>query len=120
MAELTRDNVCCGWPAADDCRLQGGDSGVARPVLYYDTNFCLGDFYVSAILYRSAVFEGAPVQPLLMLVHERRTTKSHELVPKWLAKLSGITTPIFVVDRDCTIFHISSSNSRLLLEPHTW
>ena len=59
--------------------------------------------YVSAILYRSVVFEGAPVQPLLMLVHERRTTESHELIMKWLGKLCGITSPTFVVDREQAI-----------------
>jgi len=45
--------------------------------------------HLYCLRYRSAVFEGAPVQPLLMLVHERRTTESHELMLKWLAKLCG-------------------------------
>jgi len=28
------------------------------PIVYYDTIFCMGDFYISALLYRSTVFEG--------------------------------------------------------------
>ena len=50
------------------------------PTVYYDTTFTMGDFYVSALLYRHHIFEGTPVMPLLMLVHERRTTESHELL----------------------------------------
>jgi len=30
----------------------------SQPVLYYDTTFCMGDFYVSTLLYRNNVFEG--------------------------------------------------------------
>ena len=29
-----------------------------QPVVYYDTTFCMGDFYVSTLLYRNNVFEG--------------------------------------------------------------
>lgn len=75
----------------------------STPVLYYDTTFCLGDFYVSALLYRNDTFEGAPVMPLLLLVHERRTTESHELVMKWLRRLTGLSTATFVVDREAAI-----------------
>jgi len=34
-------------------------SRCSTPVLYYDTTYCLGDFYVSALLYCNDTFEGA-------------------------------------------------------------
>jgi len=47
IMELTRENQCVvvGLPAmvSDFVEL----FGQTRPVLYYDTTFCLGDFYVS-------------------------------------------------------------------------
>ena len=103
VLELTRDNMCvvAGIPEmiADFKEV----SRYSTPVLYYDTTFCLGDFYVSALLYRNDTFEGAPVMPLLQLVHERRTTESHELLLKWLLKLTGLSTAVFVVDREAAI-----------------
>ena len=73
------------------------------PTLYYDTTFNMGDFYVSALLYRHTVFISAPVMPLLLLVHERRTTDSHEILFRWLQKLTGIQAAVFVVDRELAI-----------------
>lgn len=91
MTELTHNNMCVvvGLPQMIG-DFKEVTHGVAQPLLYYDTTFCPGDFYVSAILYCSAVFEGAPVQPLLMLVHERSNTESHDLVMRWLGKLCGL------------------------------
>ena len=103
VLELTRDNMCvvAGIPemVADFKEV----TRYSTPVLYYDTTFCLGDFYASALLYRNATFEGAPVMPLLLLVHERRTTESHELLMKWLRRLTGLSTAVFVVDREAAI-----------------
>ena len=74
-----------------------------QPVVYYDTTFCMGDFYVSTLLYRNSVFEGSPVMPLLMLLYERRTTSSHELLFKWFCSLIGATTITCVADRELSI-----------------
>jgi len=102
VLELTRDNMCvvAGIPemVADFKVTQ-----YSTPVLYYDTTFCLGDFYASALLYRNATFEGVPVMPLLLLMHERQTTESHELLMKWLHRWTGLPTAVFVVDRKAAI-----------------
>lgn len=109
MVELTRDNMSTivGLPdmVADFKELSRG----IVPVLYYDTTFNMGDFYVSSLLYRSSVFEGAPVMPLLLLVHERRMTESHELLFKWFRKLTGVTKAVCVVDREASITNAISS-----------
>ena len=101
--ELTRDNFCTvvGLPSmiADFKEL----FGKTEATLYYDTTFCLGDFYVSSLLYRSSIFVGSPVQPLMMMVHERRTTDSHELMFRWLRKLTGMLKLVIVADREQAI-----------------
>jgi len=53
--------------------------------------------YVLALLYRNNTSEGAPVMPPLQLAHERRTTESHELLFKWLLKLTSLPTAVFVI-----------------------
>ena len=103
MMELTRENMCVvvGLPAmiADFNELFGH----TQPVLYYDTTFSMGDFYVSTLLYRHSVFQGSPVMPLLMLLHERRTADSHELLFKWFQRLTSVTSVTCVVDREQSI-----------------
>jgi len=101
--EQTKDNLCVvvGLPdiIVDFKEVHRG----VTPTLYYDTTFNMGDFYVSALLYRHTVFVNAPVMPLMMLVHERRTTESHELLFRWLEKLTGIKAVVIVVDREPAI-----------------
>ena len=41
--------------------------------------------------------------PLLMLLHERRTTESHELLFKWLKRLTGVSRVTLVADRELSI-----------------
>jgi len=77
--------------------------GKESATVYYDTTFTMGDFYVSALLYRHTVFVGSPVMPLLMLIHERRTTESHELLFKWFCKLTGLKSVVCVADREASI-----------------
>jgi len=92
VLEMTRDNFC----AVVSLRSIISDFQElytnTEPTLYYDTTFCLGDFYVSCLLYRNNVFVGPPVMPLLMLIHERRTTESHPRasVSVVFVKLTGI------------------------------
>ena len=104
VLELTRDNVCTvvGLPSmiGDFKQLH---VTLSPPTLYYDTTFCMGDFYVSCLLYRNVVFDGSPVMPLLMLIHERRTTESHELLFKWFRKLTSILSAVVVADREQAI-----------------
>ena len=57
--------------------LLASDSHSAVHVLSYDTTFCLGDFYLSPLLFRNADFDPAPAIPLAYLLHERKTTDTH-------------------------------------------
>jgi len=41
--------------------------------------------------------------PLLMLLHERRTTESHELLFKWFGRLTGVSRVTLVADRELSI-----------------
>ena len=47
--------------------------------LSYDTTFCLGDFYVSVLLFSETEFMNEPVIPLAFMIHERKTTKTHDI-----------------------------------------
>jgi len=65
--EITRENLCTvvGLPAMiEDFKEVHRDR---QPVVYYDTTFCMGDFYVSALLYRNNVFEGLNFQKHLLM-----------------------------------------------------
>jgi hypothetical protein len=47
-------------------------------LITYDTTCKLGDFYLSALLYRQTDFDPAPVIPLALLLHERKLASTHE------------------------------------------
>ena len=51
----------------------------------YDTTFELGDIYVSALLVRHVLFQGAPVIPVSFLLHERKLESSHEDFVKFIS-----------------------------------
>lgn len=51
----------------------------------YDTTFELGDIYVSALLMRHILFQGAPVIPVSFLLHERKLESSHEELMKFIS-----------------------------------
>jgi len=101
--QMTQSNLCvvAGLPdvIADFKEINRG----VQPVVYYDTTFSMGDFYVSCLLYRHSLFVGNPVMPLLLLIHEKRTTESHTLLFEWFVKLTGITSVTCVADREKSI-----------------
>ena len=47
-------------------------------MLSYDTTFKLGDFYVSALVFRHTLFQEAPIMPALFLLHERKFQQCHQ------------------------------------------
>ena len=47
-------------------------------LLSYDTTFSMGDFYVSALLFKYGIFENSPVVPALFLIHERKFQSHHQ------------------------------------------
>ena len=48
--------------------------------LSYDTTFQLGDFYVSALIFRHIIFRENPCMPALFLIHERKFQQHHEIL----------------------------------------
>ena len=58
-----------------DNMLAIGDSG---QLLSYDTTFNLGDFYLSALIFRHTAFKGNPCIPGVFLLHERKFTSTHQ------------------------------------------
>ena len=52
--------------------------------LTYDTTFKLGDFYVSILLFKHALFAEAPAIPAAFLMHERKFQASHEQLMKFI------------------------------------
>ncbi len=56
----------------------------------YDTTFELGDIYVSVLLMRHVLFNGAPVIPVAFLLHERKLASAHGEFMKFIS--SGFPT----------------------------
>ena len=46
-------------------------------LLSYDTTFSMGDFYVSALLFKYSILEESRVVPALFLIHERKFQNHH-------------------------------------------
>ena len=73
------------------------------PTVYYDTTFSMGNFYMMTLLYWHTVLHSKPVMLLLMLINERRTTASHELLFSWFKKLTSVTAVTRAADREQSI-----------------
>lgn len=69
----------------------------AGVLLSYDTTFCLGEFYVSTLLFRCSVFEENPTVPSLFLFHERKHQSVHELLFSIFTKLIKRTAGLPIV-----------------------
>ena len=76
----------------------------------YDTTFELGDIYVSALLMRHILFQGAPVVPVSFLLHERKLESSHEELMKFIA----INFPILGKCNDCAKFPLVTDEERAI------
>ena len=73
--------------------------GQQPQLVSYDTTYNLGDFYVSPLLFRHTLFEGAPVMPVAFLIHEKRTQFAHEVFMDFIAKeIPEIAEAPFVTD----------------------
>ena len=75
--------------------------------LTYDTTFCLGDFYLSALLFRATEFENSPVIPLAYLLHERKLTHTHDTFFRHIAsmcpEIDACSNVILVTDSEQAI-----------------
>ncbi|KAJ8355865.1 hypothetical protein SKAU_G00186590 [Synaphobranchus kaupii] len=47
-------------------------------MLYYDTTFNMGDFYISTLLFSHGAFQERPTTPLAIMAHQTKDQKSHE------------------------------------------
>ncbi|KAJ8359372.1 hypothetical protein SKAU_G00158970 [Synaphobranchus kaupii] len=47
-------------------------------MLYYDTTFNMGDFYISTLLFSHGAFQERPTTPLAVMAHQTKDQKSHE------------------------------------------
>ena len=74
--------------------------------LYYDTTFCLGDFYVSTLAFQHIMFDENPVFPLAFMIHERKFQKCHEqfldVLKEKIPRLGRKPVPI-ITDREAGI-----------------
>lgn len=72
----------------------------------YDTTFCLGDFYVSVLIFRMIVFAKSPVLPVLIFIHNTKTAAAHkeffERTLHLIPNLKDMTTPL-VMDQELGI-----------------
>jgi len=75
--------------------------------LSYDTTFCLGDFYLSPLLFRHTNFSPAPIIPLAYLLHERKTMETHAEFFRHMRsvcpQLAGCQNVIIVTDQERAI-----------------
>ena len=51
--------------------------GSSSHLMSYDTTFKLGDFYVSPLVFRNAIFKKSPVMPAIFMLHERKLKSTH-------------------------------------------
>ena len=75
--------------------------------LYYDTTFKLGDFYVSILSFEEKEFTNCPTIPLFFMIHERKTSETHDLfwrhVKKRFPALSSAKNVFIVSDEELAI-----------------
>ena len=72
--------VLCGLKEVLDLLTETLSWNRVDTLLSYDTTFCLGEFYVSPLLFRCSVFEENPTVPALFLFHERKQQQVHDLL----------------------------------------
>lgn len=82
--------------------------------LSYDTTFCLGDFYLSALLFRMTDFNPSPVFALAYLIHERKLASTHELFFRHMSdvcpELRTASNTIILTDSESAITNAISKN----------
>ena len=54
--------------------------------LHYDTVFNMGDFYLSTLVFRNAIFKKDPITPVAFFIHSRRFQEDHMLFMKTIGK----------------------------------
>ena len=57
----------------------------------YDTTFCLGDFFVSVLVFRHIIFKTDPAIPLGFMIHHRKFQEPHERFLRIISKECVVT-----------------------------
>ena len=71
--------------------------------LHYDTVFNMGDFYLSTLVFRNAIFKKDPITPVAFFIHSRRFQEDHMLFMKTIRKslpLLASKKILMVTDRE--------------------
>lgn len=75
-----------------------------KVVMFYDTTFNLGDFYLSLLSYQHSFFNPSPVIPLFFLIHSKRTERIHTNFFKHINEnFPFINGQIIITDRESAI-----------------
>ena len=85
-----------------------------QQLLSYDTTFCLGEFYVSPLLFRHTAFKCDPVMMAGCLIHERKLQSHHKQFFKTIfSKVQAKGHPI-ATDEEAAINNAISSETNLI------
>ena len=91
----------------------------AGMMLFYDITFCLGRVYATLLTYINCCYEGNPVMPLAVNLHERKFKSSHQLF--W-ARIVGDIPALqkYRLGLIFIIFLVTSSFLSMMHELHIW
>ena len=85
-------------------------------LLSYDTTFCLGEFYVSPLLFKHIMFESLPVIPALFLISERKLQEVHESLFKiFMSHIKRTADVPIVVDMEAGIVNAIQKETNMAL-----
>ena len=88
--------------------------------LSYDTTFQLGDFYVSALIFRHIIFRENPCMPALFLIHERKFQQHHEILFNFLKDkvMSDKISDKFVTTRRKPVTSVTIEGNNVTENPY--
>jgi hypothetical protein len=69
-----------------------GDIGIR---LFYDITFSLGKLYATILTYTNACYEGNPVLPLAINLHESKFKSCHQLF--WARVVGGLSSMSYLI-----------------------
>ena len=72
----------------------------------YDTTFQVGDFYVSALVFRHILFQNNKTVPVAFFIHDKKSTRIHEFFWRTIKSLIpnlSKGSPVIVIDREAAI-----------------
>ena len=92
--------------------------------LFYDTTFCFGDIYATVLTFVNGCYEGNPVMPLAVNLHERKFKSSHQLF--WarivgdLPALQKYRFPLIIDDAEPAVHLAVRTQAPNLVQLEAW